>query len=328
MIFSRYVKLLLFTVLAVGLAVCSALAQPNWPNKPVKLLVPYAPGGTADLLGRLVAQQLDAVYTQSFYIENRPGAGGTVGSLAVAKTAPNGYTLLISGIGSHVIGPALTAADFDPLQDFSHIVVLGGPPTVLVVHPDLPIKDLKGFLLYARAHQGGLSWGSPGQGTHGQLIGELFTASANLQHMAHAPYRGGAPAVADLIGGHIQAAFVTYSSANAHIQSGKVRALAVTSSRRMRDLREVPTFSELGYPQLTATTWFAVSGPRGLPLPLVQQLNSQIRHGLRQPEALRVLAREGIETVDFDAAQSVQFLEAETLKWTRLIRDWKLGAAP
>ena len=272
----RFVFLLLCLLLSGELA-----AQPNWPRKPVRLVVPYAPGGTADILGRLVAEKLESIYGQTFYVENRPGAGGTVGSLTVARASPEGYTFVISGIGSHVIGPALSNTGFQPLSDFSHIALLGGPPTVLVIPQDLPVKQLKDFLAYVAERKHGVSWGSPGQGTHGHLIGELFAASVGLGNMVHIGYKGGAPAMVDLMGGHIQAAFVTYSSANAHIKSGKLRALAISSAQRRQDMPEVPTFAELGFAQLTSETWFAFSGPSGMPPALVETLNRQIitKHG-------------------------------------------------
>jgi tripartite-type tricarboxylate transporter receptor subunit TctC len=310
----RFVFLLLCLVLAGELA-----AQPSWPSKPVRLVVPYAPGGTADILGRLVAGKLGSVNAQSFYVENRPGAGGTAGSLAAARALADGHTFVISGIGSHVIGPALSNTGFQPLRDFSHIAMLGGPPTVLVIHQELPVRHLKDFLTYAAARERGVSWGSPGQGTHGHLIGELFAASVGLNNMVHIGYKGGAPAMLDLMGGHIQAAFVTYSSANAHIKSGKVRALAISSAQRRQDLSEVPTFAELGFAQLTAYTWFAFSGPSGMSQSLLEKLNLEIRQGLREADAQSVLASEGIEPYDFDVERTEQFFLTETIRWKRLI---------
>jgi tripartite-type tricarboxylate transporter receptor subunit TctC len=318
--FKRALGGLVCGLLVSGLGGTVAWAQNAWPSKPVKVTVPYAAGGTADLLGRLVSEQLTGVYKQNFYTENRPGAGGTVGSLAVSKAPADGYTLLVSGIGSHVIGPAMAATGFDPLHDFSHIAVLGGPPTVLVVPADLPVKDLKEFLAYAGGRKQGLSWGSPGQGTHGHLIGELFISATQVKDFVHVGYKGGAPAMVDLMGGHIQAAFVTYSAAHAHIRSGKVRALATSAMRRMPELKEVPTFAELGYPELTASTWFALSGPKGLSIEWVDQLNKAVRRALLHPNMRKILAAEGIESYDFGPVEVRHFLEVETLRWGQLIR--------
>lgn len=295
-------------------------AQNAWPSRSVKVIVPYAAGGTSDLLGRLVSEHLSVIYKQNFYTENRPGAGGTVASLTASKAPADGYTLVISGIGSHVIGPAMAPTGFDPVRDFSHLAILGGPPTVLVVPADLPVKDLKSFLSYAGERTIGLSWGSPGQGTHGHLLGELFTASIKTKKFVHVSYRGGAPAMVDLIGGHIQAAFVTYSAAHASIKSGKVRALAISAMRRMPDLKEVPTFAEMGYPELTSSTWFALSAPKGMSLEWVDQINRQVRSGFSDPGIQKILANEGIESYDFDPQRVSHFFETEALRWGQLIR--------
>ena len=316
----RALAVLMFQLLVSLFLGSVAFAQNSWPTKAVKIVVPYAAGGTADLLGRLLSEQLSGVYKHNFYTENKPGVGGTVGSLAVSKAPADGYTLLISGIGSHVIGPLMSATGFDPMLDFSHIAILGGPPVVFVVSADLPVKDLKGFLFYANRQRSGISWGSPGQGTHGHLMGALFMASTTLKDFVHVGYKGGAPAMVDLSGGHIQAAFVTYSAAHAHIRAGKVRALAVSAMRRMSDLKDVPTFAELGYPELTASTWFALSGPRDLSIEWVDQLNQHVRRAFMHPGTRKILAAEGIESYDFGPSGVVNFLEAETLRWGPLIR--------
>lgn len=302
-----------------------AAAQGDWPQKPVKVTVPYAPGGSADLLGRTISDHLGKTLKQSFFVENRAGAGGTIGSQVVAKSPADGYSLVVSGIGSHVIAPASsTAVGFHPLKDFTHIAPLGGPPTVLVVNADVPVRDLGGLLTYVPAQKNGLSWGSPGQGTHGHLIGELFTATTKL-NMVHISYKGAAPAMVDLVGGQIQAGFVTLSSANAHMKSGKVRALAVTAAKRLKDYPDVPTFAELGYPQLTATTWFAISGPAGMPAAVTEKLNAEIRKGLQSAEVQKVYALEGIETQDLSTEKFSAFFKAEIDKWTPLIQS--LGTA-
>lgn len=299
-----------------------AIAQDDWPQKPVKVVVPYAPGGSADLLGRTIANYLSKSLKQPFVIDNRAGAGGSIGSQAVAKSQPDGFNLLVSGIGSHVIAPAFGTVNFHPLKDFTHIASLGGPPTVLVVNAGVPVRDLKGLLTYVVSQKDGLSWGSPGQGTHGHLIGELFSVTTKL-NMVHISYKGAAPAMVDLVGGQIQASFVTLSSANAHIKSGKIRALAITSSGRLKDFPDVPTFAELGYPQLTATTWFSISGPAGMSPEITTKLNTEIRKGLKSRDVQQVYALEGIETQDLDAEKFGAFFKAETLKWAPLIQSLK-----
>jgi tripartite-type tricarboxylate transporter receptor subunit TctC len=318
----RTLQLGLASTLAT-LAPWGARAQGDWPNKPIRLVVPYAPGGSSDTLGRLIGRHLQDALKQNVVIENRSGAGGVIGSLAVSKSPADGYTLVISGIGSHVIAPIETPAGFDPIKDFSHIALLGGPPLAMVVNAELPVKDVKGFIAHVNASPKGLSWGSPGQGTHGHLTGELFR-QANKLNMVHISYKGAGPAVADLLGNQIPAAFMTLSSANAHVDSGKLRLLAVSSNKRVAAYPDTPTLAELGYPGLTGTTWFSVSGPAGMPAVVVDRLNGEIRRGLQSPTVRAAMAAESMESGDFDAAGFTRFVAAEISRWTPAIRS--LGA--
>ena len=297
-----------------------AHAQADWPAKPIRLVVPYAPGGSADTLGRAIARHLSEAFKQSVVVENKPGAGGMIGSQAVAKLAPDGYVLVVSGIGSHVIAPVESPGSFDPLKDFSHIALLGGPPLAMVVNAEQPMRDVKGFIAQVAANPKGISWGSPGQGTHGHLTGELFRA-ANGLNMVHISYKGAGPAVADLIGNQIPAAFMTLSSANAHIASGKLRLLALTSPKRLPEFADVPTFAELGYPALTGTTWFSLSGPSGMPAALVEKINAEVRRGMQSAAIRKQLAAESMETIDYDAAAFTRFVAAEIARWTPAVRS-------
>ena len=290
------------------------------PQRPVKIVVPYAAGGSADTLGRLIADHLTGAFKQPFIIDNRGGAGGTLGSMAVAKAAPDGYTLVLSGIGSHVIAPVQLGNGMNPMKDFTHLALLGGPPTALVVNADLPIKDIKSFIAYVNVAPQGLSWGSPGLGTHAQLIGELFAASNKL-NMVHIGYKGAGPAVMDLLAGQIQAGFMTLRSASSHIQSGKLRALAVTSGKRLKDHPGVPTFAELGYPKLTAITWFSFSGPAGMPKSIVNRLNAETRKGLQTPAIRSQMLAEDMETQDLDPDAFNAFFRAEIERWSPLVRS-------
>jgi tripartite-type tricarboxylate transporter receptor subunit TctC len=305
-------------MLALALLVAPVWAQ-DWPDRPVKLMVPFAPGGSTDNLGRLMGRYLSEAFKQPFVIENRGGAGGMIGSLAVAKAAPDGYSLVISGIASHVIAPASAAAPFDPMKDFTHIAMIGGPPVVLVVNAAVPVVDLKGFIAYATAAPKGLNWGSSGQGTHAHLIGETFRSLAGL-NMEHISYKGGGQAVLDLLGNQIPAGFMALPSANQHIQSGRLRALATTAAKRLAEFPNVPTFAELGYPALTARTWFSLSGPAGMPKALVDRINAEVRRGLQTPSVKQHLALESIESDDFDAATFTQFVKSEIERWTPMIK--------
>ena len=316
-------RLALFGLCALALP--GVNAQSEYPDKPIRIVVPYAPGGSADTLGRLIARHLQEAFKQTVVVENKGGAGGIIGSREVAKAAPDGYTLVVSGIGSHVIAPVDTPGSFDPMKDFSHIALLAGPPLGMVVNAELPVKDVKGFIAYVQANPKGLSWGSPGQGTHGHLTGELFR-QANKLNMVHISYKGAGPAVADLLGNQIPAAFMTLSSSNAHVDTGRLRLLAVSSAKRVAAYPLVPTLAELGFPQLTGTTWFSISGPAGMPAAVVERLNAEIRRGMQSVAVAKVLAAESMETMDLDAAAFTRYVGSEIARWTPAVRS--LGAGP
>src|SRR5579864_3477402 len=306
-------------IIVMALA-CAAAHGENWPAKPVHIVVPFAPGGTADTLGRIAAQKLTESLKESFIVENRPGAGGVLGSEIVSKAAPDGYTLVVSGVASHCIAPALSKNfPFDPVRDFTHIALFGGPPGVLVVNPTLPAQDLKQFIAYARANPGKLAYGSPGNGTQGHLIAEQLKQVTGID-MTHVPYKGAALAVADLIAGHVTIASTTLTTASTQIRAGKARALAVSSAKRVPDFPEVPTFAELGYPELTASIWFSLSGPAGLPAEIVNRLNVEVRRALQLPDVRERLRPEGIEAGDLDPQQFTAFLTAELKRWAPIVR--------
>ncbi len=305
--------LLRLAVTAATMLATGAPAQ-EWPTRPVKVVAPFAPGGSADTLARIVGEKLTGRLNQNVLVENRPGAGGLIGSEFVAKAAPDGYTFIVSGVASHVIAPAMGNAAFDPLKSFTHIALFGGPPTVLVVTPELEARDLKSFVALSKSRAGGLSYGSPGQGTQGHLVGEMLKglSGANLTHV---PYKGAAPAMVDLIAGHLPAASTTLTTAATQIKAGKARAIALSSPKRLREFANVPTFAESGYPDLVATVWFGLSGPAGLPQPIVVKLNSEVRAILQLPDVRERLAPEGIEPNDLDAAAFTAFVRAEIARW-------------
>jgi len=313
----------LVAVALLGLGAMGASAQ-TWPAKPVRIIVPFAPGGTADTLGRLVAQRLSESFKENFVIENRGGAGGLIGSELVAKAAPDGYTLVVSGVATHCIAPALQKIPpFDPLRDFTHIALFGGPPGVLVIHPSLPARDLRQFIAYAKAQSGKLSYGSPGNGSQGHLIAEQLKQVAGIE-MTHVPYKGAALAVADLIAGHLTVTSTTLTTAATQIKAGRARALAVSSVKRVPDFPDVPTFSELGYPELSASIWFSLSGPAGMPAGVVSRLNAEVRRILHLPEVRERLRPEGIEPGDLDPQQFAAYMAAEVKRWGPIVR--KSGA--
>jgi len=297
----------------------SAFAQ-NWPAKPVRVVVPFAPGGTADTLGRIVANKLSESFGQSFVVENRAGAGGIIGSELVAKSAPDGYMLVVSGVASHAVAPALSAKlPFDPVKDFTHIALFGGPPSVFAIHPSIPAKTLKEFIALAKAQPGALTYGSPGNGTQGHLIAELLKQTAGI-NIAHVPYKGASGAVTDLIAGHIHAVSTTLTTAGAQIRAGRARALAISSAARLPDYPGVPTFRELGYPQLVASIWFSLSGPAGMSADIVTRLNTEVRRILQLPDVRERLRPDGIEPGMLDAKAFTEFVAAEVKRWGPVVR--------
>jgi tripartite-type tricarboxylate transporter receptor subunit TctC len=297
----------------------SAFAQ-AWPAKPVRVVVPFAPGGTADTLGRIVANKLSESFGQSFVVENRAGAGGIIGSELVAKSAADGYMLVVSGVASHAVAPALSAKlPFDPVRDFTHIALFGGPPSVFAIHPSIPAKTLKEFIALAKAQPGALTYGSPGNGTQGHLIAELLKQTAGI-NIAHVPYKGASGAVTDLIAGHIHAVSTTLTTAGAQIRAGRARALAISSAARLPDYPGVPTFREQGYPQLVASIWFSLSGPAGLPADIVTRLNTEVRRILQLPDVRERLRPDGIEPGTLDAKAFTEFVAAEVKRWGPVVR--------
>ena len=314
-------KIRTMKLLALCLVLVSSLSNAQeWPARSVKIIVPFAPGGSADTLGRLVAQKLSDQLKESFVIENRGGAGGAVGSELAARAAPDGYTLVVSGIASHVIAPLLPqATPYDPMKDFSHIALFGGPPAVLAVNPKLPAQNLKDFVALAKAKPGSLSYGSPGNGTQGQLVAELFKRLAGID-LQHVPYKGASGAVTDMIAGHIPAVSTTLSTAAGQIRAGRARGLAISASARLPEYPDIPTFAESGYPDLVATVWFSLSGPAGLPAPIVERLNAEVRRALELSDVKEKLRHEGIAPNRLDAKEFTAFVADELRRWGPIVR--------
>jgi tripartite-type tricarboxylate transporter receptor subunit TctC len=310
-----WLAVLMGSLILAGAAQAQSVA--SWPARPVRIVAPFAAGGSADTLGRLVAQKLSDAFRQSFIVENRGGAGGVVGSDMVAKASPDGYTLVVSGVASHVLAPAISKVPFDAMTDFTHIALFGGPPIALCVTPSLPVRDVREFVAYARTHP--LAYGSPGTGTQGQLMAEMFRQAARID-LAHVPYKGASPAIVDLIAGTLPATSTSLTTASTQIHGGKIRAIALSSQRRLPDYPDVPTFVESGYPSLVATVWFSLSGPAGMPAEIVQRLNAEVRRALATSDIRARLRLEGIETNDLDATQFTEFMRSEIARWTPIVK--------
>jgi tripartite-type tricarboxylate transporter receptor subunit TctC len=305
---------------ASAAAQTAATAGQGWPARTVRVIAPFAAGGTADLLGRITAGKLTESLGQSFIVENRTGAGGVLGSEAVARSQPDGYTLLVSGVASHAIAPALSPKfPFDPVKDFSHIALFGGPPSVLAVHPSMPVKDLKAFIAFAKSKPRELTYGSPGNGTQGHLVAELFKRNTGID-MQHVPYKGASVAVIDVIAGHTHAISTTLTTASTQIRAGRLRALAISSAARLPEYPDVQTYREAGYPDLVATIWFSLSGPAGMPADIINRLNSETRRALQLPDVRARLRPEGIEPGNLDPKAFTEFLAAEVKRWAPVVK--------
>ena len=306
-------------VLSLCFAASGAWAQ-GWPDRAVKIVAPFGPGGTADKLGRLVAAQLTEHFKQSFVVENKPGAGGSVGSQIVAQSAPDGYTFVVSGVASHVVRPNLPGGTpYDPMKDFTHVALLGGPPAVFAVKPSLPAKTLKEFIALAKKEPGKLTYGSPGTGTFGQLVAELFKHEAGI-NVVHVPYKGAARAVQDLMGGQISSISTTLTTASGQIKGGAARALALSSPKRLADYPDIPTFAEQGFPNIVGTVWFSLSGPAGVPPDIVDKLNAAVREALKAPEVRNAVRSDAIEPNDLDAQQFTAFVAEELKRWAPIVK--------
>jgi tripartite-type tricarboxylate transporter receptor subunit TctC len=319
---------ILMTAIAVALVapICHAFAG-EWPSRPVKIVVPFAPGGTSDIFARILADRLGAAFKQPFYVESRPGAGGMIGSLDVARADPDGYTLLVSGNASHIVAPAFSPSPlYDGIDDFTHIAYLGGSPVGLVVHPSVPVKNYAQFLDYVRTSPQPLNYTSSGIGTHGFLFGEELARTEGL-NLNHIPYKGGGQAMVDLIGGQVKIATITFSSVVEQVTSGKLHALALSSERRLPGFPDVPTFAELGHPDMVSSSWFALSGPKGLSAQIVDRLNSEVIAALRLPDVQKILAQNAVESKAMSPEETREFFVSETARWRPVARRLSASSA-
>ena len=292
----------------------------SWPSKPIKLVVPFSAGGSADTLGRVFAQAVSETLGQQVFVENRPGAGGAVASTIVARAEPDGYTLLVSGVASHVIAPALNPnIGYDAIKDFTHIAYMGGSPIVWVVHPSLNVRTLTQLTDFAKKSPVPLNYGSPGAGTQGHLLAAYMSNKLGLG-LQHVPYKGAGPAMFDIVAGHIKLGSTTWTTALSHIQSGALIPIAVSSEKRLLEAPNVSTFKELGYPEIVATTWFSISGPRGVPKEIVDKLNRSFVATLDQPALRDHLKREGISVTAMTADEFTKFVEDEIARWGPIVK--------
>ncbi|MBL0919623.1 MAG: tripartite tricarboxylate transporter substrate binding protein [Hydrogenophaga sp.] len=311
--------------LAAALAVPMAFAQGAWPNKPVRIVVPFAPGGTTDILARTLAPELTKVFGQSFVVENRAGAGGNIGAEAVAKSPADGYTLLMGTVGTHGINKSLySKLPYDPQKDFAPITLVAGVPNVMVMGAkraqELGINSVADFVKHAKANPGRLNMASSGNGTSIHLAGELFKARNGI-FMTHIPYRGSGPALADLLAGGVDVMFDNLPSSMAHIQSGGLKAFAVTSAVRSAALPDVPTVAEAGkLPGFEASSWFGLLAPAGTPADIVNRVQQETAKALNLPAVKERLLAQGAIPSGNTPAEFTALIDAEIKKWEAVVK--------
>ena len=315
---SRFLRFAFGALLAL---VATAASAQTYPTKPIRLVVPFPPGGATDILARDVAQKLTEAWGQQVIVDNRPGAGGNIGSELVAKSAPDGYTLEMGTVGTHAINASLYAKmPYDHVKDFVPVILVAGVPNVLVVNPAVPANSVAELIAYAKANPGKLNFASSGNGTSIHLSGELFKFMAGVQ-MTHVPYKGSAPALQDLIGGQVQLMFDNLPPSLPQIKAGKLRALAVTSLARAPALPDVPTMAEAGLPGYEASSWFGVLAPAGTPPAIVTKLNAEIARWLATPEAKEKLSKQGANAAGGTPEDFAKHIAAETAKWAKVVKD-------
>ncbi|WP_046114209.1 tripartite tricarboxylate transporter substrate binding protein [Aquincola tertiaricarbonis] len=304
-----------------SLAALPASAQDDWPAKPIRIVVPFAAGGTSDVLARTLGAQLQASLKQTVLIENKAGAGGVIGADSVAKAAPDGYTLLLGTIATHAINPALLPKmPYNAAKDFAPVMLLGSISNVLLVGPDQPFKTVAELVAAAKARPGSLQFASAGQGTSQHLSGETFKLLAGV-NLTHVPYKGSAPAIQDVMGGQIPMSFETALVALPQIKAGKVRALAVTSAKRSAVLPDVPTMQEAGIATFDVASWQALYAPAGTPPAIVSKLNAELARIVAQPETKARIDGLGLEYTPNTPEQFGAFQRGEQAKWARIVKD-------
>ena len=305
---------------AMLLASVSVLGQP-YPSRPVRIVVPLSPGGFADTPARMLAPRLSEQLGRQFFIENKPGAGGTIGADFVAKSAPDGYTLLLTGT-PHVISAHLyKKIPYDALKDFTHIALIASGPYALVVNPQkVPVNSVRELVALVKSQPGKIDYASSGNGSAQHLVGALFSSMAGID-LNHVPYKGSGPAMQDLVGGQVGVSFAGIPNVLGHVRAGRLKALGVTTAKRWSELPEVPTLAEAGVAGYEATLWLNISGPAGMPADIVQRLNTEIAKALQDPEVQKNFRSGGVDATSMGPQELERFMRDEYEKWGRVVRQ-------
>ena len=318
---AAFVRRIALGLLAALMIPLMAQAQ-AWPTRqPIKFIVPYPPGGASDVTARILGVKLSESLGQAVVIEDRGGANGIIALEYFAKSAPDGYTILMGNLGPNAINPAVyKKLPYDPIKDFAPITLTSVVPQIVVVAPSLPIKSVQELIAYAKANRGKVSFASGGNGAPNHLAGELFNAMAGIK-MAHIPYRGDTPSLTDVMSGAIAVAFPTAIAAMPNVKSGRLRAIAVTSAKRIPSLPDVPTVSESGLPGFESVSWGGVMAPAGTPPEIINRLNTEINRILKLPDVIEKLSALGAEVVGTTPDEFAAYLKAEIAKWGKVARD-------
>jgi len=307
--------------MVLSFAALCAQAQGAFPERPVKLIVPYPPGGTADLLGRLISVKLSDVWGKTMVVENRGGAGGNIATEAVAKADPDGYFLLLCNAPVMAINPTLYGnVQFDPVRDFAPVAMIAEVPLFLVVNPSLPVKNFAEFLDHVKKNSGNINYASGSIGSTTHLSMELFKTMANVQ-LQHVPYKGSGPAIAAILGGEVQIMFELMPSAMPHVKSGRMRALAVTSRQRSPVMPELPTVAEAGLPGYEVGSWFGVCAPGKTPRGVVEKISADVTAAVRSPDMQKRILGLGAQPVVMTPEEFSGFLRTEITKWSKVVKD-------
>ena len=309
-------RALTFAFALIAAVLLPARAE-DWPSKPVRIVVAFGAGGSADIFGRMLAAELSSAFKQQFYVENRPGNSGSIGSTLVARADPDGYTLLIGGSGPHLTGPVINPnIGYDPLRDFTHIAMIGGDTYVLAANAALGVGSLDALIMLAR--QKPLASASPGPGSLGHLLLLQFNRLAKID-IAHIPAPGGS--VTDVLGNHVPLALTTVLTVGQHLRSGALTGVALTSTERNPAFRDIPTFAESGFPDMHGSTWFWLTAPKGLPAPIVEKLNAAMRKAMHSPRVEQYFNQQALMTMDLDVAGVNRFLSEELAYWAPLAKE-------
>jgi tripartite-type tricarboxylate transporter receptor subunit TctC len=317
----RIACLLFLTLVSPG---GHALAADAYPGKPMRLIVPYPPGGPADALARIVGEKLGAQMGQPMVVENRPGAAGNIGMAQGAKSAADGYTLVLAPAGNLTVNPSLYRnVPYDVGKDFAPVTVIAAVPNILVVNPSIPARNLAEFIAYSKAHPGQLNYSSPGAGSGAHLAGELFKSTAGVD-MVHIPFNGIAPAVTAVLGGQVQLMFAGAPAVLQHVQTGKLRALGVASMKRIAAAPDLPTLSESGLAGFDVTSWYSIVAPAGTPPEIIARLQAEIAKALREPDVREKLAAQGAEPIGNSPAEFAAMIKTETAKWSQIVQSARI----